>query len=207
MRQISYGTCGLCGVRKTKAAMGAHVRKCLLGTSEVERTKILLLRAQACDDPLMWLIIAARPSAKLRTMDDLLRRVWLECCGHLSEFTHKQIGVVGMRRSIGDVLSLPKSKLGYEYDFGSYTRLVLSHVGVVEAAPLKSALVAARNEAPVWFCDVCGQPAVSVCAACSGGDEGFCCEAHAADHPCGEDSLLPVVNSPRMGVCGYTGEV
>lgn len=206
MRQISYGTCELCGARKTKAAMSAHVRKCLLGTSDVERTKILLLRAQACDDSMMWLIIAAQPTAKLRTVDDLLRRIWLECCGHLSEFTHRQIGVVGMRRSIGDVLRLPTSKLGYEYDFGSYTRLVISHVGVVEAAPLKNALVAARNEAPVWFCDVCGQPAVSVCAACSGGDDGFCCAAHAVDHPCGEESLLPVVNSPRMGVCGYTGE-
>lgn len=205
MRQVSYGNCELCGARTTKAAMGAHVRKCLRDTDGDERAKILLLRAQARDDPMMWLIIATRPAAKLRTVDDLLRRIWLECCGHLSEFYHKQAGVVGMSRSIGEVLGLPGTRLGYEYDFGSYTRLVVSHVGVVEAAPLKRALVAARNEAPMWFCDVCGLPAVSVCAACSGGDDGFCCDAHAADHPCGVDSLLPVVNSPRMGVCGYTG--
>ena len=25
------------------------------------------------------------------------------------------------------------------------------------------------------------------------------------NHDCGEEAILPVVNSPRMGVCGYTG--
>jgi hypothetical protein len=25
-------------------------------------------------------------------------------------------------------------------------------------------------------------------------------------HKCGEDMMLPVVNSPRVGMCGYTGE-
>lgn len=34
----------------------------------------------------------------------------------------------------------------------------------------------------------------------------FFCETHAKRHECYNlDMLLPVVNSPRMGVCGYTG--
>jgi hypothetical protein len=35
----------------------------------------------------------------------------------------------------------------------------------------------------------------------------FYCGAHAEseEHECGEEALLPVVNSPRMGMCGYTG--
>jgi hypothetical protein len=31
------------------------------------------------------------------------------------------------------------------------------------------------------------------------------CQACAEDHECGEDMQLPVVNSPRVGVCGYAG--
>jgi hypothetical protein len=35
----------------------------------------------------------------------------------------------------------------------------------------------------------------------------FVCARHAAEHTCAdEESFLPVVNSPRMGACGYTGE-
>jgi hypothetical protein len=42
----------------------------------------------------------------------------------------------------------------------------------------------------------------------SGEADPFVCSDHARDHACGEEeSLMPVVNSPRMGVCGYTGEV
>jgi hypothetical protein len=34
----------------------------------------------------------------------------------------------------------------------------------------------------------------------------FYCEEHAGDHGCEDaEMLLPVVNSPRMGMCGYAG--
>jgi hypothetical protein len=33
--------------------------------------------------------------------------------------------------------------------------------------------------------------------------EPFYCDEHGADHECGEDGLMPVVDSPRMGVCAY----
>jgi len=31
------------------------------------------------------------------------------------------------------------------------------------------------------------------------------CEGCAGEHECGEEMLLPVVNSPRVGMCGYEG--
>jgi hypothetical protein len=50
-----------------------------------------------------------------------------------------------------------------------------------------------RNlEPPLISCEVCGKPATEVCA---------------GEHECGEEMLLPVVNSPRVGMCGYTGPV
>ena len=36
-------------------------------------------------------------------------------------------------------------------------------------------------------------------------EDPFLCEVHTEKHDCGEEALLPVVNSPRMGMCGYTG--
>jgi hypothetical protein len=153
-----------------------------------------------------WLDIAARREAKLKDVDALLRRVWLECCGHLSEFYGNHRETVSKNRRIDEVLAVTGSRLGYVYDFGSSTELLVSHLGVIQAAPVKAARIVARNEAPSWSCDVCGQPATMVCVECANGGGGFCCETHALKHGCGEDMLSPVVNSPRMGVCGYTGE-
>jgi len=205
-RRSWYGVCGLCGARVGKAALGRHLRTCLEGTSGRARSRVLLLRAQAVGGPMYWLDVAARPDAKLKALDDLLRGVWLECCGHLSEFSSGPRQEVGMTRTIDEVLGLSGSRLDYVYDFGSSTELVVSHSGVIEAAPEQGVRVVARNEAPAWPCDVCGRPASMLCVECVYDGRGFCCETHALEHPCGEDLLLPVVNSPRMGVCGYTGE-
>lgn len=64
----------------------------------------------------------------------------------------------------------------------------------------------ARNDAPVWPCTECDEPAVSLCSYCTYEGDAFFCEAHVEDHKCGDEAMLPVVNSPRMGVCAYTGD-
>ncbi len=65
--------------------------------------------------------------------------------------------------------------------------------------------VLSRNEAPVIVCQSCGKPATQVCSQCVYDGEGWLCEECAEDHECGEEMFLPVVNSPRVGMCGYTG--
>lgn len=198
----SYGICEECDTRVGKAAMRTHLRKCLLGSSGAARTPTVLVRVQARGEPMFWLDVAGSPEATLKALDGLLRREWLECCGHLSEFTNRQDRTIGMNRRVGEVLGSPGDRLDYVYDFGSSTELVVTHAGVVGAAPMKGVRAVARNEAPSWQCGECEQPATAVCAA---DDAGFCCEAHASDHRCGEEMLLPIVNSPRMGVCAYAG--
>ena len=108
---------------------------------------------------------------------------------------------------LGDVLSA-KVVFHHTYDFGTSTELKLRVVDEREGSiGRKSLRVLSRNEAPVWECDVCGEPATQICAMCIyESDNPFYCEDHAEDHDCEEiEMLLPVVNSPRMGMCGYTG--
>ena len=65
----------------------------------------------------------------------------------------------------------------------------------------------ARNLAPMWTCSDCGESATHVCPYCLGDATGLVCDAHRSQHPCEDgEAFLPVVNSPRMGVCGYTGD-
>lgn len=95
----------------------------------------------------------------------------------------------------------------YTYDFGSSTVL---DVKVVNEYPLPasfSVVLLSRNEPLPIYCDMCRKkPAVEICTV----DYTCFCKSCAAKHAktC-EDfadyACSQVVNSPRMGVCGYHG--
>lgn len=206
----SFGTCALCGARKGKAAMGAHLKDCLASQPAAEvnaLSNLLLLRAQARGTSIYWVDVAMKREAMLSDLDRLLRHIWLECCGHLSEFYGDGRRKVSKRTRVGEAFFAVGDRLGYEYDFGSSTELVVGLSGGAEGRFRSSAHLVARNEAPTWPCEECGQPATAVCTQCAYEGKGFRCAEHAVGHDCGEEMMLPVVNSPRMGVCGYTGEV
>jgi hypothetical protein len=63
-----------------------------------------------------------------------------------------------------------------------------------------------QTEAPLWECEVCGEEASWICTFCMYERENtFCCEHRAEDHDCeAPEMILPVVNSPCMGMCAYT---
>ncbi|MEK7068823.1 MAG: hypothetical protein AAB947_00405 [Patescibacteria group bacterium] len=162
-------------------------------------------------DSRYWLHIEAAESATLQTLDWFLREIWVECCGHLSQFS-----IGGPKRTLKDVLA-PHKQFSYEYDFGSTTELalrVLSH-GLPASAQQGSVWLLARNDSPSFACRVCGKIATDLCTECQQEVEELNDEAHMffcetcigkkAVHPHDEEMRLPVVNSPRMGVCGYTG--
>jgi hypothetical protein len=102
-------------------------------------------------------------------------------------------------------------KFSYEYDFGSSTDLTLKVLsereGVVKDEDEDSIEILARNTEPVMLCKVCGKPAKFVVGGYFDVEENAFCSKKCVKKS-GEDAemLLPVVNSPRVGVCGYTGE-
>ena len=190
--------------------MVAHLRSCLTvpprAGAGTDSELLLLLRAQANGSPIFWLDLAVKPEAKLKDVDRFLRRIWLECCGHMSEFYGGTHHKVSMNTKVSEAFGSGADRLGYVYDFGSSTELIVALSGTVEGSAKGAVRLVARNEAPTWPCDVCDEPATAVCTQCLYEGKGYCCTAHAPSHDCGDEMLLPVANSPRMGVCGYTGE-
>jgi hypothetical protein len=66
----------------------------------------------------------------------------------------------------------------------------------------------ARNEPLEFTCMKCKQPAEWLCMECVYEHEetGALCDKHAKVHPHDDyGEPLPIVNSPRMGMCGYEG--
>ena len=113
---------------------------------------------------------------------------------------------------LGKVLKVGQ-KFAYEYDFGSTTDLALRVVSeresFIEDEESDNIEILARNNAPEMTCVVCGKPAKKVAPGYYFGiEEHVYCSAKCARKNKEEfsyEEMLPVVNSPRVGVCAYTG--
>lgn len=214
-KRQSMGKCSLCGESISKAAMTRHLSKCVpIQTAATPAT----LKAAPSFHLVVeggwkayWLHLSVPAKAPLSKLDEFLRHIWLECCGHMSAF---EIGGIrysrapmeeerGMATPLGRVLDVG-TKFFYEYDFGSTTELRLTVAGFWNLDKPKGAVqLLARNEPPPIICVQCkAQPATQICTECG---EAWLCESCAAEHNCEEKMFLPVVNSPRAGVCAYTG--
>ena len=228
-RQTSKGTCTFCHGEFSKAAMSRHLETCQQravaeakagGRQKTQKTSKFHLVVEGRDLPQYWMHLEVPASATLTALDRFLRDTWLECCGHLSAFDIGGVryaidagmfeepfdmGDKSMRVRLEKVFS-PGQVSTYEYDFGTTTELKLKVISEREAETKgKTVQVLARNNPPEMLCEVCGKPATSVCSQCIFDDRGWVCDACAENHECGEDMLLPVVNSPRVGMCAYTG--
>lgn len=222
-RQASTGKCHLCCGIFDKSEMTKHLKACRQkegserpSSAQGSRKKdVFHLLVEGRYSPEYWMHIELPADARLELLDGFLRDTWLECCGHMSAFeiegSRYSIAPMGelddesMWARLSDVLRVGV-KFYHEYDFGSTTHLALKVVAQEQKqVKSKSIHVLARNEPPVIPCVSCGKPAAQVCTECIDSDAGWLCDTCAADHECGEEMLLPVVNSPRVGVCGYTG--
>ena len=234
-RVQANGNCGYCGRELTGGGLTGHLRSCAARRKAIEQADrggrpvqdIYHLRVQGKYEREYWLHLEMCGNAALEDLDYYLRRIWLECCGHLSQFTiggtfydssdvdpffgedHGSMDV-GVDRLFGVGLAF-----SYEYDFGSTTHLAIKVLDQRRGRPTTDHPIAlmARNTHRPPPCQVCGEPARFLCLGChyEGSDylAGYVCEADAAaysDHEDHEDyGRLPLVNSPRSGVCGYDG--
>jgi pRiA4b ORF-3-like protein len=227
-RQTSKGLCTFCHREFSKAGMSRHLESCeqraamqdvIKSRQETKKTRAFHLVVEGYRSPMYWMHLEVLAGTTLATLDRFLRDTWLECCGHLSAFT-----IGGVRYSVDeaiyewdtnsknmqvplDQVLHPGQTCSYEYDFGSTTELTLKVISEREVPAKKKVIeILARNTVTFVPCDVCGKPATTTCTQCIYEDQGYLCDACAKDHECGEEMLLPRVNSPRDGVCGYTGQ-
>ena len=209
---MTSGICSLCNAKYAKAGMTRHLKSCirknLLDQSQKSNRQQAFFHILVTGyySPDYWLHLKVNCRTNLGTLDQFLRDIWLECCGHMSAFSHKG-SELGMRRKLEDVLE-PGMDLFHEYDFGTTTELLVKVLGKYEGPFEKNEpiQILSRNEAPEIPCDECGKaPAVEICTECQWEKGGWLCQACAETHDCDEEMRLPVVNSPRTGVCGYTG--
>ena len=219
-RKQSKGKCSFCGREMTKGGLAKHLSTCAQRQDAIRAASqkrgagqaLYHLQVQGALSPEYWLHLEMNGSAKLRDLDDYLRAIWLECCGHLSQFSvGGWLGEEEIAQSKrANQVFRPGLELTHIYDFGTSSETLIKVVGVRQGKPLSShpLFLMARNNPPEVHCIECGQPASWLCMEClyEMDQPGTLCAKHAKVHP-HEDygEPIPLVNSPRVGMCGYVG--
>lgn len=218
-RTQSRGQCVFCHTAMTRSGLAKHLVTCkarqqLMTQSNKQQVKersLYHLQVQDAWSGDFWLHLEVDGAAQLLDLDTYLRAIWLECCGHLSQFS---IGgwdgpAISMKRKIMDVFT-PGVIVTHIYDFGTSSETFIKAVGTRTGRPLSKypILLMGRNAPPEERCMECPQRAAALCLECVYDLEasGFLCSNHAKGHP--HDNYgdpLPLVNSPRVGMCGYDG--
>ena len=194
------GPCYLCGQELTKGYMGRHLLSRHLDGAGDQPCYLLKITDEYGQ---YWLFVDIPLSSTLSTLDSFLRAVWLECCGHMSAFMRpgNYGDEVGMSKKISSFV--PGDVLQYDYDFGDTTTLIITFAEKTVRPKQRIAVrVLARNSPYEFPCDQCGKPAEQVDR--DKWPPEFLCRECAKKVD--EEMLLPVVNSPRVGVCAYCGE-
>lgn len=218
-RKQTKGICAFCGAEIAKSMVGKHLDKCEKWGAAIAQSErqagadetLFHLRVQAMGQPEFWLHLEARGESKLNDLDRYLRAIWLECCGHLSRFS---VGgwsgnEIPKSRQVGQIFREGVA-LVHIYDFGTSSETEIKYVATRRGKPTNKHPLAllARNVMPEAKCIECGADAEWLCMECLIEDQvwGVLCDEHMEEHPHDEyGEPIRLVNSPRLGLCGYTG--
>lgn len=224
-RIVTSGKCELCGKSFRKSGMARHLQSCIArrGTTGERGRADKSIHLFVEDDyrPEYWMHLAVPATAELLDLDQYFREMWLECCLHLSSFfigraeykwqifemddffaafTDREIGSMEVDL---ELVAPPRTKFSYWYDYGTTTELRLRTLGEVAGDGSGRIRLLARNDAPAIACSVCGAPATWVSPE---EDDRIAMTAGLCDACApGSEYRLPVLNSPRCGVCAYDG--
>lgn len=159
-----------------------------------------------------WLYILIPVNYELKDLDDFLKGIWLECCGHLSRFKIDDIYYYdenfymddtedNMNETLNDVLN-NDSVFTHEYDMGDTTTLIINVLKKICVANDEIHILS-RNADPLFRCFLCKKfISNKLCAECY---ETFCEECSIEKkHKCimeDDNVIIDLINSPRRANC------
>ena len=129
----------------------------------------------------------------------------------MSEFSRGGFfkGELNMDKTVETIFKKEKA-IYHSYDFGTTSETIVELIGTRQGKSLTKnpMFLMSRNEMPEMECLECNQAATHLCVEClyEGEDNGMLCDTHTENHP--HDTYgepIQLVNSPRLGMCGYDG--
>lgn len=209
------GQCATCKSLITTRSARQHLEKCAALATQKENN-CFLVKVHGPQAKIFWIYIAVPFQSTLSDLDFFLRELWLECCGHMSAFDIAGVRyedckyeVFGqkppdLKINVAKMLQ-PGITFTYEYDFGTTTQLWLEVIDQYTATSDTKINLLMRNEMPTVTCSKCQEIAKIICSLCFDVTCKKCQKKHQCEDFDGQDCFLPFVNSPRTGLCGFTG--
>lgn len=217
----SEGKCYYCKETYSGKGISRHLSSHLKKNSKGNPFDKKSYHIKVTGGKLYFLHLLIREDSTLDDLDSYLRAIWLECCGHMSSFEVKgkpksnswlmdteEFGE-DMDTKVGTLFK-KGLKLDYDYDFGSTTRLEVVVMNEYFIDNKNGILLLSRNEPLKILCDLCNEkPAKVMCRIWHNKETFFChsCKKHHAKRceDFADYSRAEIINSPRVGVCGYDG--
>ncbi|HEY6284397.1 MAG TPA: hypothetical protein VIX20_01935, partial [Ktedonobacteraceae bacterium] len=91
-KEVSKGICSFCKGEFEKAKMTQHLKYCKQRAAEIatelesipmtQKTRFFHILVEGRYNPQYWMHLEMPSSDTLADLDDFLRAIWLECCGH-----------------------------------------------------------------------------------------------------------------------------
>lgn len=150
---MSKVKCELCNQEySAKGGIVSHLKKCsYLGEFGVYK----MLKVSGLDNQDYFIYILMDEDETLHTLDLFLKAIWLECCGHLSQFyvNPNSLNYYAFEdeECHGPIISLlcESDIIYYDYDFGSTTTLKIEFIkDMVDYDSTEPIVLLARNENP-----------------------------------------------------------
>ncbi|MBB6623514.1 SEC-C domain-containing protein [Clostridium gasigenes] len=221
------GKCYCCGKDIDGKTAKRHILSCksrlnnieeYLNKSKIKKDKFIIKMVDKYMPSVYSIYLSIDKDTTLRSLDTFLRDVWMECCGHLSEFEINGTTYTcsenldedffddeeTMDINLKNVISVG-NKFVYSYDYGSTSRIILEVINEYTTGSLDSTIeILARNNESKPICYKCDNKAKYMDYESQEFVCGECVEGEVAED---DDFLteLGYTNSPRDGVCGYEG--
>jgi hypothetical protein len=211
--------CYICNNTYSPEGFTRHVKSCIVKNKNAELQTVpdndsvylIKITERYVKGYALYLLIDG--CVLLGTLDNYLREIWLECCGHLSTFlidgqrydcSPEYPGEYDMNHEIRN-LPIDK-KFEYMYDFGSTSYLQLELMGIYKYKHTDIGIhLIGRNTFSTPKCSSCDKEA-DVYAVNPDSIKGqFMCSSCFDKKEKEVDEIYehPITNSPRMGICGY----
>ena len=84
---MTDGRCTLCGETYTKQGMTRHLRSCTQDHVDAGDRPTFHLSIGDAYRTDYWMHVEIEQETTLAALDEFLRDIWLDCCGHMSSFT------------------------------------------------------------------------------------------------------------------------
>lgn len=208
--------CKICNQKFTERGLKKHIIKCIPTTiyNGIYMRLYGEKKIKVNDETIIkkyWVYIVVPLDYTLHKLDSVIRNIWVECCNHLSEFivskdnkiniyiysNHEQEDKdINQQINLLDVIK--NKELVYHYDFDNTTKINIEILDIItNKKNNENILLINRNNEVDINCSNCNNSSNKICSICN---KINCCYNSCM---CDNKTLLPLLNSPRMGTCCY----